>query len=131
MKGTLMLVEPGETAQRSFREFFNALGYRVLVTGNPRRALTMCDARNRSVDCLVLSSHALGKEAVEAFNALSADPAYATLPAVLVAGETQTAVDAMARVDALRRVTRLPIRKREFAGLLEELLGVPRKPDPA
>jgi hypothetical protein len=73
----------------------------------------------------------LGKEAVEAFNALSADPAYATLPAVLVAGETQTAVDAMARVDALRRVTRLPIRKREFAGLLEELLGVPRKPDPA
>ena len=73
----------------------------------------------------------LGKEAVEAFNALSADPAYATLPAVLVAGETQTAVDAMARVDALRRVTRLPIRKREFAGLLEELLGGPRKPDPA
>jgi len=131
MKGTLMLVEPGETAQRSFREFFNALGYRVLVTGNPRRALTMCDARNRSVDCLVLSSHALGNEAVEAFNALSADPAYATLPAVLVAGETQTAVDAMARVDALRRVTRLPIRKREFACLLEELLGVPRKPDPA
>jgi len=53
---------------------------------------------------------------------LTNDPAYAGLPAVLVAGETQTAVDGMARGDALRRITRLPIRKREFARLLEELL---------
>lgn len=131
MRGTLMLVEPDEAAQRSFRDFFGSLGYRVLVTGNPRRALTMCDGQIRTVDCLVLSSHTLGKEAVEAFNTLSTDPAYATLPAVLVAGETQAAVEGMARVDALRRCTRLPIRKREFSRLLEELLGAAQKSDPA
>jgi len=36
-KGTLMLVESNEAAQRAFREFFAAIGYRVLVTGNPPR----------------------------------------------------------------------------------------------
>lgn len=122
-KGTLMLVEPDEVAQRAFREFFGGLGYRVLVTGNPRRALTMCEGVSRAADCLVLSSHTLGNEAIDAFNMLATDPAYAGFPAVLVAGETQAAVEGMAKCDALRRFTRLPIRKREFARLLQELVA--------
>jgi hypothetical protein len=37
----------------------------------------------------------------------------------------------MVQGDALRRCTRLPIRKREFARLLEELLAAARNADPA
>jgi hypothetical protein len=46
---------------------------------------------------------------------------------VLVAGETQATVEGLARVDGLRRITRLPIRKREFARLLEEFTAVGRR----
>ena len=127
LKGTLLLVESDAAAQQSFREFFAAIGYRVLVTGSPQRALAMAAVLPRPADCLVFSSHTLGKDAVEAFNKVSSDPTYAGLPAVLVAGETQATVEGLARVDGLRRITRLPIRKREFARLLEEFTAVGRR----
>jgi CheY-like chemotaxis protein len=81
-KGSVMLVESGEKAQQALREFFSKLGFRVLLTENPQRALARFTSVPFPADCLIVCAQSLGASAVEAFNAVSADPSLADLPAI-------------------------------------------------
>jgi CheY-like chemotaxis protein len=122
-RGKLMLVESGDKAQQVLREYFTKLGYRVLLTENPRRALSRFASTPPPADCLVLSTHALGPEAVDAFNALAADPFLAAVPALLLLGSKQAGFAAAARTDDRRRVIRMPVPAEEMARLLEDLMA--------
>jgi CheY-like chemotaxis protein len=122
-RGSLMLVESGAQAQQVLREFFSKLGYRVLLTENPRRALTRFASTPPPADCLVLSTHALGTDAVDAFNALAADPFLAAVPALLLLGSKQAGFAAAARTDERRRVARMPVPPDEMARLLGDLVA--------
>ena len=122
VKGSLMVVEVSPSAQQTFRKFFGRLGYRVLITENPQRALTRFAATPQPADALVISTHALGYSGVDAFNQLTTDPTYAAVPGVLVAGETQANVAGHVRLDRIRRFVQLPIHTEEMSRLLEELI---------
>ncbi|MBM4023473.1 MAG: serine/threonine protein kinase [Planctomycetes bacterium] len=122
-KGSLMVVESGEKAQRVLREFFGKLGYRVLLTENPRRALSRFSSAPLPADCLVLSTHTLGAEAVEAFNDLSSDPFLAAVPAVLLLGSQQAGYADAARADQRRLVVRMPVPTDEMGRILGSLVG--------
>jgi serine/threonine-protein kinase len=121
-KGSVMIVESQEKAQQTLREFFTKLGYRVLVTENPQRALTRFATTPPPADLLVISAQFLGAAAVEAFNALSTDPFYAAVPAVLIAGPRQGAVSERARVDDRRKVVQLPMPTADLSRLLAGLV---------
>ena len=122
-KGSLMLVESSQKAQQALREFFSKLGYRVLVTENPQRALTRFSSTPAPADCLVLSTHALGDDAVTAFNTLTSDPFLATVPAVLLLGSKQADLAGAARSDGRRRVVQMPVPTVEMTRVLDELVA--------
>jgi len=120
-KGSLMLVESSQKAQHVLREFFSKLGYRVLLTENPQRALSRFSSTPLPADCLVLSTHSLGDDAVAAFNSLTSDPFLAAVPAVLLLGSKQAGLAAAARSDGRRRVVQMPVQTEEMTRVLQEL----------
>lgn len=117
-KGSLMLVEAGEKAQQALREHFTKLGYRVLLTENPQRALARFSTSPFPADLLVISTRNLGEAAVEAFNKLSADPYFADVPAILLESGKQPQLAAAAKVDDRRRVVSLPVSSKELTDAL-------------
>jgi tRNA(Leu) C34 or U34 (ribose-2'-O)-methylase TrmL len=94
----------------------------VLVTENPQRALSRFATTPPPADLLVVSAQKLGLAAVEAFNALSSDPFYATVPAVLIVGPKQEGLDGQVREDERRKLVRLPMPSADFASLLTGLM---------
>lgn len=118
-KGTLMVVETSPQAQESLRNFFTKLGYRVLLTENPQRALVRFSTTPLPADCLIISTQSLGEEAVKAFNTLSTDPFYAAVPAILLTSPKQKALATQARLDERRKLVETPIRTAEIRQLLK------------
>jgi len=125
-RGSVMVVESGDAAQQALRDFFGKLGFRVLVTENPQRALTRFASQPPPADCLVISATKLGAAAVEAFNAVSTDHFLAAVPAILIADSRQASIAAAARVDDRRRLVTLPVQPDAFAKILDELVPAPR-----
>jgi serine/threonine-protein kinase len=119
----IMLVETSGRAQQQLKEFFGKLGFRVLLTENPQRALARFSTTPLPADCLVLSTQSLGEEAVAAFNKLTTDPFYAQVPAILLAGAKQREMAAQAVVDDRRRVLVTPFHTRDITTMLDELLA--------
>ena len=125
--GSLMLVESGQKSQEKLRQYLSKLGFRVLLTESPQRALARCVSTPPAADCLVISSIGLGTTvAAEVFNRLSAEPAYADVPAVLLGGPGHEGLKDHVRTDRLRKVAILPIRSKQLATLLVTLIQ--RKP---
>jgi len=121
-KGSVMLVEASERAQQALRQFFGKLGYRVLLTESPQRALTRFASKPPPADCLIVSTHALGAAAVEAFNSLSSDPFLAEVPAILLLGSKQADLASAAHCDDRRRLVQMPVGTEEVDRLLADLL---------
>ena len=120
-----MLVESGTTAQQALREYFSKLGYRVLLTENPQRALARFSSSPLPADFLVLSTHTLGQAAVEAFNQLSSDPYLVDVPAILLVGAKQAGVADGAKVDERRRIVPMPIQPRDLGAALAAITTRP------
>jgi CheY-like chemotaxis protein len=120
-----MLVESGEKAQQALREFFSKLGFRVLLTENPQRAIARFSSIPLPADFLVISSRELGAAAVEAFNKLSTESYLADVPAILMVSPKQPQVSAAAKVDGRRKLLSLPLQAGELSKVLGEIL--PRK----
>ena len=124
-RGSLMLVESGEQAQQKLRDFFTKLGYRVLLTENPQRALARFSSTPLPANCLVISTLTLGDCALEAFNQLTADPFLAPVPAVLLVNSKQQAIADQARTDALRKVAVMPIGGTDMLKLIQSVSTLP------
>jgi len=122
-KGSLMLVESSQKAQQVLREFFSKLGYRVLLTENPQRALSRFASAPPPADCLVISTHSLGDDAVVAFNTLTSDPFLAAVPAVLLLGSKQADLAGAARSDGRRRVVQMPVLTDEMTRVLQQVVA--------
>ena len=119
---TVMLVEKSRKSQETLRRFLQNLGYRVLLTESPRRALSRFASRPLPADCLVISAQELGDEAVEAFNELSRDSFYAEVPAILIASGRQEEILQAAEFDHRRRLLQIPINSEKMISLLADLI---------
>jgi CheY-like chemotaxis protein len=117
-----MVVETSQKAQEALRSFFTKLGYRVLVTENPDRALVRFSTTPLPADCLVMSTQSLGDAAVHAFNRLSTDAFFAAVPAILLTSPKQKSLSKQAKLDGLRKVLETPIRTAEMTKLLDSLV---------
>jgi hypothetical protein len=108
-KFTFIIVEKSTKSQNAFRRFFESLGFRVLVSASPARALATAESSKIAVDGLIMSSLELGDEAVVAFNSLSDPASSAKLPAVLIVNKKNTAIVEAARCDDYRKVIFIPM----------------------
>jgi len=121
-RGTLMVVETGEKSQQVLRQLFAGLGYRVLMTENPERALGRFSSTPLPADCLVVSAQTLGDTALEAFNRLSTDPFFAAVPAVLLVNARQRELASRALVDERRKIFEAPVKAEEITAILDGIV---------
>ena len=102
IKRVVMVVESNQLMQNVFRQAFADSGYEVLVTSDPRRAVSLFDEDPRTANCILFCSSDLGEPALDAFNRFAVGTRTAHVPAVLVVGKEQN--------DWLRRANIAPHR---------------------
>jgi CheY-like chemotaxis protein len=117
-----MVVETGEQSQQALRQLFTGLGYRVLMTENPERALGRFSTTPLPADCLVVSAQALGDTALEAFNRLSTDSFFSGVPAILLVSPRQRELAARALVDDRRKTLEAPVKGPEITALIDTIV---------
>ena len=123
-KPRIMVVEVSGKSQDSLRQFFSKQGFRVLVTENPKRALTRFETVPAPADILLLSSQVLGHDAVTVFNALAPDPYLKKIPALLITSARQSEIVEEAVEDDLRQVVTMPFKASELLQKVKNLTGV-------
>lgn len=122
-KPRIMVVEVSGKSQDSLRQFFSKQGFRVLVTENPKRAITRFESVPTPADILLLSSQVLGHDAVSVFNSLAPDPYLKKIPALLITSARQLDLVAEAVEDDLRQVVTMPFEASDLLQKVKTLTG--------
>jgi len=120
---SVMVVESNGNMQDVFRESFKRAGYRVLITGDPGRALGRFQQDLATADCVVLNAQELGEAALATFNQFGADPRTKSVPAVLLLDEKQQRWSPKAATADHRVVLCMPITMKQLRGVLTKLVG--------
>jgi serine/threonine-protein kinase len=120
---TLMVVESDVKMQDVFRQLFKKRGYRVLVTGDPNRAMHRLQEDPTAADLAIFSSGTIGEPAVAAFNEFASETATKDLPAVLLLGQRQSELAPAAASGDRRAIARMPLKARQLCELVRRLLA--------
>lgn len=120
---TMMIVEKSPRAQTLLKKFFGQFGFRILVSASPTRAIAMASDPTHQINVVVVSALEIGEQAVAAFNALSAEGAETTFPAVLIMNSNNAILQNSVRCDTLRKIIFTPLRIPVVAAVLSELLA--------
>lgn len=124
---TVMVVESNVGVQDALRNRLKKVGYRVLVLGDPARALDRFRGLDPSEEipaqCVIFGSAGLGVMAVDAFNEFTTFPIGCDIPSILLVKEDRieefgSAVD----IKSHHRLMTLPIKIRKIRAALTELL---------
>ncbi len=116
---TIMIVEANGDLQDAFRQSFKNAGFRALVVSNAKLALTRLE--DFAVDLVLFNAQSLGKEAVEAFNALLNSAVTRDLPAVLLLDENQVKWGAIAQRSKRRVAVGMPITMKRLLMVVDKL----------
>lgn len=119
---TVMLVESQMEMQNLLREQLKKRGYRVLITGDPGRALDRLEYDENVADCVIFSTQELGIHAVAAFNRLAELDDAASKPAVLLVDKKHKELIDAARPGDRRVLMALPFKIRQLRLVLLKLL---------
>ena len=118
---SILLVEDDPDVRNATRMLLSTEGYEVMTAACLAEAL--CKLReHRGADLLVTDFHLAGGETGAEVIARLREESSATLGAVLITGDTSSAVRDLARDPNLRIVSK-PIQAEEFLGIIRELLA--------
>ena len=84
---SVMLVEADSKMQNVLRQHLKSRGFRVLMTGDPQRAIDRFQEAHHPAQCLVFSTVEVGESAVEAYEQFIGHPATIGIPAILLLGK--------------------------------------------
>ncbi len=125
---TVMVIESRLDVQDQLRERLKRRGYRVLIMGDPTRALTRFEDLDVSeanpADCVIFSCAGLGAACLEAFNFFGEHSRMKTIPAILLVDESQTNLLKAANLSEHRISGTMPIKFREIQESLRQLLRI-------
>lgn len=110
----LMVVESSIKRQDILRDLFKRNGYRVLVTGDPERALDRFRSDPATAEIVVFCASEIGQDAVRMFNHFAEEPATRDLPCVLLLEQVQAAFRTVALTSDHRRCLAMPIKLRQL-----------------
>jgi len=118
----LMIVESDVKMQDMLRELFKKNGYRVLVMGDPDRAIQRFFDNARAADAVLFTTGSNGRAALEAFNRFGQETTTRDLPAVLLLDQLHHDWEEAANVAEHRAVAKMPIKMRELREILLEAM---------
>lgn len=124
----VMVVEKDGNLQEVFREALKKLGFRVLMTTDPQRALDRIYENPEVADCLLINAQNIGEEAVQVFNELpQTDQDERKVPAILLLAKNQAFWKEMAQEDEWRITVQMPVTMKYLSQHLTQLLGKRQK----
>jgi serine/threonine-protein kinase len=115
VRGRIMVVETAGEDGGRLRAILGRLGFRVLATENPERAINRVSSTPPPADGLILVAEEIGEPAVEAFRGLVRHPFLSTLPAMLILGEEQAALAGSVFSEGPRLVVQKPVDDKTLA----------------
>jgi serine/threonine-protein kinase len=118
----LMIVESDVKMQDMLRELFKKNGYRVLVMGDPDRAMQRFFDNARAADVILFTTGSNGRAALEAFNRFGQETTTRDLPAVLLLDQLHHSWEDEAKVAEHRSVAKMPIKMRQLREVLLEAM---------
>jgi serine/threonine protein kinase len=119
---SVMFVESNGKMQDLLRDRFKKGGFRVLLTADPKFALSRFTQDMSAADCVVFSTASLGAAAMKMFNRFGEQPSTAKVPAVLLLDEKHAHWKSKADAKAdHREVVTMPIKIKKFGQLLTSL----------
>ena len=119
---TLIVVESKQELQDVLREKLKKRGYRVLIFGDPERALSKFSPDESSpADCVVLCAPDLGNLALEAFNQFSEQEHTKHIPVVMLVDPKQQHIIRGAKTSPTHVLIPMPLKVRELRQALVKL----------
>ena len=119
---SVMFVESNDKMQNLLRDRFKKSGFRVLLTADPKFALTRFSQDTTTANCVVFSTASLGAAAMKMFNRFGEQTATASIPSVLLLDEKHAHWKSKADTKAPNReVVTMPIKIKAFGNLLTSL----------
>jgi serine/threonine protein kinase len=118
----VMVIEPRARMQDVFRAELKKVGYRVLLTGDPSRAVERLRKEPQLVGCALFNAEELGQSALAAFNQLADEQETKSLPAVLLLRAQQQSWTAQAHTSDRRVVMLLPLKMSRLCETLSKLI---------
>ena len=123
---TIMLVESKAEFQDLIREKLKKRGYRVLVIGDPARALSRFNPDDDPpAHCVLFSTPELGASALDAYNRFATDEHTANIPAILLVDRKQEYIIRNAKPGSNRMMLAMPLKVRDLRVALLRLLKKP------
>lgn len=120
---TVMVVESDVEIQDVFRDRLKRSGYRVLVIGDPRRALGRFQDSTEAAHCVIFSTDRLAEEALEAYRQFGADPLTESVPAILLLARKHLDWHDDIEQTAHRKVVSMPTKFSKLEALLGQLIA--------
>lgn len=105
---TVMVIESDVGMQDVLRKQLKKTGYRVLVIGDPQRALERFQDQP-AADCVLFCSNSIGEDALKTFNDFGRLERTRRVPAVLLLGEKQHRWQPNAQTSSHRSVLAMPV----------------------
>lgn len=121
---TVLVVESNAKVQDVLRKGLRSAGYKVLLTADPSRAVSLLRDDPTSADCVVFNAQEIGEDALLGFNELMDDAGTKAVPAVLMLDEPQHDWSERAAVSDQRIVLSMPVTLRRLRETLAKLVGV-------
>ncbi len=119
---TLIVVESKPELQNILREKLKKRGYRVLIFGDPERALSkFTPDETPPADCVVLCALDLGSLALEAFNQFSEQEHTKHIPVVMLVDPKQQYIVRGAKTSPNHVLIAMPLKVRELRQALVKL----------
>jgi serine/threonine-protein kinase len=123
---SVMVIESKHEMQDMLREHLKKRGYRVLVIGDPDRAVARFNEYDPPpADCVMFCAPELGDSAIRAFNTFATLDYTRHLPAILFIDQKQSGDVVTANLNDHRVVLTMPLKVRELRQTLIRLLANP------
>lgn len=120
---TLMVVESKQELQDILREKLKKRGYKVLIYGDPERALSKFSPdESPPADCLVLCAPDLGNLALSAFNQFTEQEHTKNIPVVMLVDPKQQHIIRGAKTSPRHVLLPMPLKVRELRQALVRLI---------
>lgn len=122
LQRTLMIVESSTKMQDVFRDNLKKAGYRVLLTGDPERALGRLRQEANVADCAIFSAAELGESALNVFNRMNDDSRTKFIPALLILDPSQKSWRDKVLPDERRMVLTMPITMKQLLAAVTQVI---------
>ena len=120
---SVMVVVSNQELQDVLRNGLKRAGYRVLITSDPVRAVSLFRHDGTAADCVLFVAQELGQAALHSFNELGEDTKAHFVRAILLLEENQRGWESQALTAEHRKVLCMPLTMKQLRATVADLLG--------